>query len=155
MGDTSKEMLNEALVDMFESLKHQKGEERLKTIEEGIVPLYKLKNEELKIDNEAVDRYNKLEVETKQFNAEVDNKNQQFEAELEIKNRQIETDIYMRDQQRKDRFIEIALQGGLTVGGLLFQWFLCKKIMAFEEGGHIFTSIVAKNFVPKVVPKIK
>lgn len=137
MGDTSKEMLDEALKDMFELIKNQKGDEKLNTIQKGIVPLYNLKNEELRIDNEAVDRYNKLEVEVDQFNADVSNKNQQLK------------------DQRRDKFIENAIGAGVSLFGVIVQIVLCDKVMKFEDGGHTFTSVIAKSLIPKIVPKTK
>ena len=144
MDDNTKDLLIEQIETELKGLNNLKGDDKQKAID-GIATLYKLKLDELKIDNESVAEYNRITT-----------NDAHYERDDEFRREQIKEDRLAKDQQAKDqkigKLIEIGANVAATFAGLFAynHWF--NKGLKFEETGTVCTSWV-RNVISKMTPK--
>lgn len=121
--------------------------------------LYKLRIDELKIEEESLKNYSKLEADKGQNERDAAIK----EKELDLKERQIDNECTFRDsdeQSKKEQsrwenvrfLVGTGVQVGLAVGGWIAYSVWYHKGLKFEETGTIGNGMV-KNLQSKMFPK--
>lgn len=151
MDDKTNDLLLTQIEKEFSSLDHLKGDEKAKAID-GIATLYKLKLDELKIDNESVAEYNRSVVNDAHFKSDDEFRHYQLETEASFR----ESDKAVKEAQAKDqrfgKLLEIGANVAVSITSIIAynHWF--NKGLKFEETGTICTSWV-RNIVNKMLPK--
>lgn len=121
--------------------------------------LYKLRIEELKIEEDSLKNYSKLEADKADRERDAAIKGR----EIDLKERQIDNECAFRDsdeqfkkeQTRGERirfWVGMGVQIGLTVGGWIAYSAWYHKGLKFEETGTVCNGMV-KNLQSKMLPK--
>ena len=151
MDDKTNDLLLAQIEKEFEGLDHLKGDDKAKAID-SIATLYKLKLDELKIDNESVAEYNRSVVNDAHYKSDDEFRRYQLDTETQFR----ESDKVSKEQQAKDqkfsKLLEIGANVAVSIGSMIAynHWF--NKGLKFEETGTICTSWV-RNIVNKMLPK--
>ena len=160
MDNEIKTMLDAEIKREFEALGNlEPGTKEHSDAIATVDRLYKLRIDELKIEEDSLRNYSKLEADKEQNNREAAIK----EKELDLKERQIDNDCTFRDseeQSKKDQsrwenvrfWISMSVQAGLTIGGWIAYSVWYHKGLKFEETGTIGNGMV-KNLQSKMFPK--
>lgn len=154
--EETKDLLEKQIETVFGELSEYSEEdhdERKRLVQDVLAPLYKLKIEELKVQADYNIKFDQREEDSKRADKEFEYKIEQdklaqenLEAEMEFKKKQAKT-------QRLEKWIEIAVQAGITVGGLIAYDIWNKRGLRFEETGTI-TSPHNRGLIGKMMPKI-
>lgn len=121
--------------------------------------LYKLRLDELKIEEDSLKTYSKLEAEKEQNGRDAAIK----EKELDLKERQIDNECTFRDSEEQSKkeqsrsenvrfWVGTGVQVGLAVGGWIAYSIWYHKGLKFEETGTIGNGML-KNLQSKMFPK--
>ena len=129
---TIKEMLEEVIVYEIETIKRLESgsEEKSKAIKD-LDTLYRLRNDENKINWEYDDKYCRREM-------DITNR----EKDVEIENAKTM-------ELRKDRYIRICIAGAELIIPLIFYGIWMSKGFRFEESGT-FSSFTFRNFLNRI-----
>lgn len=130
---------------------------------ESLTKLYKLRLEEIKIDEEYNDKYNRRIMEDEHHIKDNELKERQFDRDSELKERQIDNEASTKDrdeqlrreqlyEQRKDRWINFGLQLGLTLVSVVAYDCWYRRGLKFEETGTV-GSPMTRNLISRMLPK--
>ena len=135
--DEIRELLDEVIKDDIEKISSlEAGSKEKSNAIDDVTKLYKLRLDEMKVENEAESVKN-------QFVTEQDKLTDEFEFKaIQFK------------EQNKDRWISFGLQLGLTIGGWIVYDIWHRRGLRFEEEGTI-TSPWTRNLMSKMLPKGK
>ncbi len=160
MDKKIKNLLDAEIKRELEALgNHEPGTDEHSNAVATLDRLYKLRIDELKIEEDSLKNYSKLEADKEQNNREAAIK----DKELNLKERQIDNECTFRDsdeQSKKEQsrwenvrfWVGTSVQIGLTVGGWIAYSIWYHKGLKFEETGTIGNGMV-KNLQSKMFPK--
>lgn len=160
MDKEIKTLLDAEIKRELEALgNHEPGTEEHSDAIGTLDRLYKLRIEELKIEEDSLKNYSKLEADKRDRERDADIK----EREIDLKERQIDNECAFRDSDEhfkkeqnrgeKIRFwVGVGVQIGLTVGGWIAYSVWYHKGLKFEETGTVCNGMV-KNLQSKMLPK--
>lgn len=133
--DEIRELLDEVIKDDIDKISSlEAGSKEKSNAIDDVTKLYKLRLDEMKVENEA-------EASKNQFEAEQDKLTDEWRfKEVQLK------------EQNKDRWISFGLQIGLTIGGWIVYDIWHRRGLRFEEEGTI-TSPWTRNLISKMLPK--
>lgn len=155
MKDKNQDYLNEEIERGILNLEtlDPTSEEYAKAVE-SLAKLYKLRIEENKNDAELGE---KVETRLKEH--------EKSERELDIKSRQVDNEVIFHDQddqikkdqmrnQTIDRWVNVGLQVGLTMLGIIAYDCWYRRGLKFEETGTV-TSGMTRNIISRMLPSKK
>ena len=136
MQDTTRDLLQEEIEQLFESLKSlEPGSKEYASAASDLKELYKLKIEEVKVDCEFDEKYNRREMEAEQHVLDGQLKEKQIDIEYETKERELALKEAQLKEQKLDRYFKVGAEVGLGVATLLFYWVWMNRGLKFEENG--------------------
>lgn len=134
MEDKSKKLLEETIEKRFSDYEFENDQKIKKDILDSVISLYKLKIESDKNETERLKNEADFDL-----TEDKNRKEEDFRAE-QLK------------EQKTDRFVNIGLQVGLTILGIVSYDIWNRRGLKFEETGTI-TSPMTRNLFSKMLPK--
>lgn len=150
-----KKLLREEIVNEISNLQSlTPGSEEHATAVESLAKLYKLNIEEIKCEQEHMEKIETRNFEIEQAKLDRSLKERQIDAEIENRDRE---DVFKRfqfDKQSIDQYIKYGLEAAGIVIPLMFYASWMKKGFKFEETGT-FTSTTFRGLFQKFKPTKK
>ena len=153
MEDTTRDLLQEEITQLFESLKSlEPGSEEYANAARDLKELYKLKIEEIKNDWEFDEKYNRRIMEAEQHMLDGQLKEKQIDSEAEDRKRELEVKEAQLKEMKNEKFWKYGVEVGLAVLTTAFYAVWMHRGFKFEETGtycsKTFTGLT-KHFRPK------
>ena len=142
MDDTTRSLLEDAIAAGFADLSNFDEESKNKSMAvENLVKLYRLKIDEDRNNWDFDEKYNRRIME-----------DEQRKEEFEIHKKESKIKEIQMKEQKIDRWINVGIQVGLTLAGLIAYDCWYRRGLIFEETGTI-TSPMTRNLMSKMLPK--
>jgi hypothetical protein len=148
-----KELLGEEIKNQIENLSSLEpgSDEHFKAIE-SLAKLYRLKIDDDKNEIDEDEKHNRRLMDNEQQVIDVELKDKQIDVDADIRNRELKLKEGQLREQSWDRWINVGLQIGLTLVGIVAYDIWNRRGLRFEETGSI-TSPQTRNLYSKMLPK--
>ena len=148
-----KELLGEEIKNQIENLSSlEPGSDEHAKATENLAKLYRLKIDDDKNEIDDNEKFNRRAMDNEQRVIDAELKEKQIDTDIEIRERELEIKEQQLREQSWDRWINVGLQIGLTVIGIVAYDIWNKRGLRFEETGSI-TSPQTRNLYSKMLPK--
>jgi hypothetical protein len=148
-----KEQLCEEIKNQIENLSSMEpGTEEHSKAVETLTKLYRLKIDDDKNEIEDNEKFNRRSMDKEQNIVDAEIKVQQIDTDNDIRKRELELKENQVREEVKSRWINVGLQIGLTVLGIVAYDIWNRRGLRFEETGSI-TSPQTRNLYSKMLPK--
>lgn len=148
-----KELLGEEIKNQITNLSSMEpgSEEHSKAIE-SLTKLYRLKIDDDKNEIDDNEKHNRRSMDKEQQILDAELKQKQLEVDTEIRECELDLKEDQLREESKNRWINVGLQVGLTVLGIVAYDIWNRRGLRFEETGSI-TSPQTRNLYSKMLPK--
>ena len=148
-----KEQLCEEIKNQIENLSSlEPGSDEHTKATENLAKLYRLKIDDDKNEIDDNEKFNRRTMDNEQRVIDAELKEKQIDTDIEIRERELELKEEQLREQSWDRWINVGLQVGLTVIGIVAYDIWNRRGLRFEETGSI-TSPQTRNLYSKMLPK--